>query len=385
MAFKKRLFTPGPTPIPERVLDAMRVSGLHHRTPEFQSLLQRTATAYANLVDSPTTPVFLSGSGTAAMDAALSQCVAADETLCVLHAGKFGERWVQIANTRSLTVAEYSRPWGSSIEEDSFRRFIKEHAAAAALCMQYCETSTAVLHPLDSIQKIMHEEAPDMLLIVDGITAVGTCDISMQASGIDVLLCGSQKALMLPPGLAMVTASERAWKKMESTPSTQYYLDLVKERRSQEQGSTAFTPAIAIIAGLDAVLNMMHEEGLPAVYLRHQQMRDIFRTTLSAFGFSLTGDDGYAPPGVTLAQSTDTRNADQLRKDLLEETGIRCAGGQDSFKGKVIRFGHMGYHDVLDSCGVLYAVARCLKKQGIPDSDLEEGLSVLASSYLSLS
>ena len=256
MTFKNRLFTPGPTPIPEQVLDAMRVSGLHHRTPEFQSILERTAEAYAALVDSPTAPVFLSGSGTAAMEAALSHCVADDESLCVLNAGKFGERWLQIAEKRGLKVHEHTCQWGESIEEERFRRFIQKNSDAAAFCMQHCETSTAVLHPLGRIQAILQEEAPDMLLLVDGITAVGTIEISMVSHGIDVLLCGSQKALMLPPGLAMITASKRAWKKMEATAPSHFYLDILKERRSQEKGSTAYTPAIPIIVGLDAVLHL---------------------------------------------------------------------------------------------------------------------------------
>lgn len=383
MVLKQRLFTPGPTPIPERILKAMQVPFLHHRTAEFTEYLQDASQRYQRLVESPTLPVFLTSSGTAAMEAALSQATAAGDKVVVVNGGKFGERWTEIANACGLSVIEICVEWGTTVSEEKFRETLSANPDCRAVCLQYCETSTAVLHPVRNLQKIIAEICPEALSIVDGITAVGTMPVSMKADGIDILLCGSQKALMLPPGLAMVTASERAWERIKKARNFRYYLDLETERKNQIKGVTAWTPAIPLVAGLKEVLCMLEEEGLENVYRRHSNMQLLCRETLLASGFTLTASD-CAPPGVTAGFPPEGADSEKLRSYCQKSAGIQLAGGQDQYKGKIVRFGHMGYQDELDMVSVLYSVASALSEQGVEEKLIEQGLQKLSQIYLSI-
>jgi aspartate aminotransferase-like enzyme len=341
----ERLMTPGPTHIPERVFHAMQQPAMHHRTGEFKAIFLSCCQKLQTLLDSETLPVLLACSGSGAMEAALLNACLAGQKIIVVNAGKFGDRWSRIAERLDLAIVEITAPWGESFSEEQLVDVVKNNSDAAAFCMQQSETSTTVQHPVEMVTKVLKTHAPDTLLIVDAISSAATCKISARELGIDLLILGSQKALMLPPGLAGIAASKRAWNVIESrneqalVPSL--YFDLLTERKSQEKGVSAWTPAMNIILGLQEVLTMLEEEGHEHVYRRHQIASNACRAALTELGFTLLAESNPAP-GVTGGFPPEGIDSEKLRSTLLSQSGIRIAGGQDQFKGKIVRIGHMG-------------------------------------------
>jgi aspartate aminotransferase-like enzyme len=370
---KQLLLTPGPTWIPERIFHAMHVPHMHHRTPEFEGSFKKALQNLTELTDAQETPILLSASGTGAMEAALRNCFAPHETIIVVNGGVFGERWVKIARAIDLTVVEIKVEPGTSPTLDQILSTVKAHPAAKGLAIQVTETSTTVNHQIKEVGHLLAQHAPEMLYVVDAVSALCTLPLSITHDSIDVLVAGSQKALMLPPGLALLMMSTKAWDAIRKKKSSRsFYFDLLAERKAHEQGTSAWTPAMNIILGLNEAFTMMKEEGFDAMYARHAQLSLVTRAGLKALGFKLITET-HPSPAVTGAFPPEGFDAETIRSDILEDSGVRIAGGQDFYKGKVIRIGHMGYVQVSDMLTALHALERALVKRGAPRSLLGVG------------
>ncbi len=372
---KERLFTPGPTTIPLRVLQAMQVPAMHHRTDLFKQILQESISGIKSLIESDTDPIFVTASGTGAMEAALINICSPQDKVIVLNAGQFGQRWIDLAVRLKLNPIEIKCEWGSSVTEDTLRSVLRKHSDAKLFCLQCCETSTAVLHPLDLISKSIKEVAPEMLLVVDAISAIATLPINVKELGIDILVAAAHKGLMLPPGLSFLALSERAWSEAEKLDKRAFYFDLCLERESHQKGTTSWTPAIPLFLGLNESLRMIREEGLDNVYARHAQLSRATRAGLTALGVKLLAAE-YPSPGVSAAYPLKDCSAEELRSIALKQLGIRLAGGQGSLKGKIFRIGHMGYCDRFDVLNALAAVELALLRMG---ADVESGQALSAA------
>lgn len=360
--FKERLLTPGPTPIPLRILQAMERPLLHHRSEVFKQELKRAAEGLRWLCGWESDPVFLACSGTGAMEASiLNTCKPGDEIISV-NAGAFGARWRSIGERLGLVVHEMKLEWGTAADPQQVRQFVAEHPTARAFCIQHSETSTTALHPLERILPEVKALAPQMLTIVDGISSCVTTPMPGTSATIDMYIAGSQKAFMLPPGLSMVLISAHGWRAIEETPKRSLYFDLALERASLAVGETSWTPASTIIVGLNASIEMFREEGLDAIYARHALLARIARDGCLALGCRLIAAEA---PGtsVTGIFPPEGINADTLRTEVRKRFGIRLAGGQGKFKGAVVRIGHMGHVDpfeVMNSVLALGLTARAL-------------------------
>jgi aspartate aminotransferase-like enzyme len=362
MPEKTRLLTPGPTPLPECVRLALARDMLHHRKSEFMTIMRR-AQENLRLLFGTAGPVLpLSCSGTGAMEAAVCNLFQPGEKVLVAEAGKFGQRWGQIAASRELEVVTLSAPWGEAVAAWDVEEKLRENPAIAGVLLQHSETSTGVMHPVREVADICRRL--DTLLVVDGISAVGLCPCPMDEWGIDCLLTGSQKGLMLPPGLALLAFSPRAWKKAESTPQGCFYFNLVKERDSLTgKGQTRFTPPVNLIVGLDESLALLLKDGLEAVYRKQWALTMLARTGVSAMGFSLFAREHFAW-GITSVLLPEGVDGAQVLRCAAEKFGVYMAGGQDHLKGRLVRIGHMGHVDWADVTAGLFALNQGIKEAG---------------------
>lgn len=344
---KEHLFTPGPTHIPAQVFAAMAQSTLHHRTERFEQIFDSARKQYSAMLGGEHETIFLASSGSGAMEAALINAVQPGEKIIYINGGKFGERWGDIAKALGLIAIEILAEPGTSPDPDTIATVVKEHHDARAFCVQYTESSSATLHPVPKISEQVHALAPEMLIVVDAISAVATLDIPLGKLPIDILVGASQKALMLPPGLAMLSINQRAWKVIESIPRRSLYFNLPEERKAHKKSTSAWTPAMNIILGLDCSLRLLNEEGLGHVYQRHAIAAEATRAGLSALGLPLLAPR-FPAPGVTAALLPADIDAEKVREHLFSHYGMQIAGGQDKLKGRIIRIGHMGYMNAFD-------------------------------------
>lgn len=377
--YKERLLTPGPTQIPLRVLQAMERPQLHHRSDVFKRELLKACEGMRWVCGWENDPIFLACSGTGALEAAvLNSCKAGDRIISI-NAGAFGARWKAIGERLGLTVHELALNWGEVASVDAVTELVTKHRNARAFCIQHSETSTTVLHPVRAILEQVKAIAPDMLTVVDGISSCLTTPMPGDSGLIDMYIAGSQKAFMLPPGLAMIMISNRGWQAIEETPRRSLYFDLLLERKSLKSGETSWTPASTIIVGLNAAIEILREEGLEAVYARHELLSRINRAGLSALGFSLLAEDAPCP-SVTGFKPPTGLDADTLRTEIRKRYGVRLAGGQGVLKGGIIRVGHMGNIDPFDAVNGLLAIgltARALGARIDPRLGVDAALGLL--------
>ena len=360
---KQHLFTPGPTHIPPQVFAAMAQPTLHHRTEAFERVFDSAKKGYSTLVGGDHETIFLASSGSGAMEAALTNAVKPGEKIIYINAGKFGERWGDISRALSIEAIQIFAEAGQSPELSIIADVVKNNLDARAFCVQYTESSTALLHPVPEISRLVHQLAPEMLIFVDAISAVATLDIPLAQLPIDILIGASQKALMLPPGLAILSISARAWNVIESIPRRSLYFDLPLERKVHKKSTSAWTPAMNIILGLDCSLKMLQEEGLMQTYKRHSIAAEVARAGLTSLNLKLLSEH-YPAPGVTAAILPNNIDAEKVREKLVADFAIQIAGGQDELKGKIIRIGHMGYMTAFDVITALSALEIVLKKFG---------------------
>ncbi len=361
--YKERLLTPGPTPIPLRILQAMERPLLHHRSEVFKQEIKRACEGMRWACGWDSSPIFLACSGTGAMEASvLNTCNPGDEIITV-NGGAFGARWRSIGERLGLIVHELTVPWGNAATVGEVRAFVSAHPSAKAFCIQHSETSTTVLHPLEEILPEVKKIAPKIVTIVDGISSCMTTPMPGSPATIDIYIAGSQKGFMLPPGLAIVFLSSHGWSVVDETPKRSLYFDLALERASLVAGETSWTPASTIIVGLNAALEMFREEGLEAMYARHALLARIAREGVIALGCRLLAPEA---PGtsVTGLFPPDGINADTLRNEVRKRLGIRLAGGQGKYKGAVVRIGHMGHVDPFEVMNAVLAIGMTARALG---------------------
>jgi aspartate aminotransferase-like enzyme len=358
---KHYLLSPGPTPIPNEVALAMSETMIHHRTPQFNHIFDQARQGLKKLFGTKNDVLILASSGTGAMEASVANLFSPGDKVLVINGGKFGERWLNIANAFGLSPVELKVEWGQAVKVDTVEKQMKAHPDLKGVMIQASETSTTVLHPVKEIAKLT-KNGP--LFLVDGVTAVGVVSIPLDEWGLDVLVTGSQKAMMLPPGLGFIALSDRAWERTKQAKLPRFYFDLNLERKNQQKGSGAFTPAVSLIFGARASLEMMQREGLDRVYARHARMSRATRAAATALGLKLLAPDSPSPAatGVYLPDGID---ADQVLDYLRDHMNITLAEGQDQLKGKVIRIAHVGYMGAFDVITAVAALEMVLRKFGV--------------------
>ena len=358
---KQLLLAPGPTPVPARVRLAMAQPMFHHRTPQFSALFAEVRDGLRQLFQTEEDVLVLASSGTGAMEASVANLFSPGDKVLVINGGKFGERWLNISNAYGLNPIDLKVGWGEAVKVADVEQQLKAHPDIRGVMVQASETSTTVFHPVKEIAKLT-QNGP--LFLVDGVTAVGVVPLSMDEWGIDVLVTGSQKALMLPPGLGFIALSDRAWEKTKQAKLPRFYFDLNLERKNQQKGSGAFTPAVSLIFGVRASLRMLEREGLENVYARHARLCKATRAAATALGLKLLAPDSPSPAatGIYLPNGID---ADQVLEYLRDKMNITLAEGQDQLKGKVIRIAHIGYMGAFDVITAIAALEMALRKFGV--------------------
>ena len=357
---KQYLLSPGPTPIPNEVALAMAETMMHHRTPQFNKIFDEAREGLKKLFATKNDVLILAASGTGAMEASVANLFSPGDKVLVINGGKFGERWLNIANAFGLNPIEMKVEWGQAVKVADVEKQLKAHPDLQGVMIQASETSTTVFHPVQEIAKLT-KNGP--LFLVDGVTAVGVVPLPLDEWNIDVLVTGSQKALMLPPGLSFIALSDRAWEKTKQAQLPRFYFDLNLERKNQQKGSGAFTPAVSLIFGVRASLAMMQREGLANVYARHARLCRATRAAAKALGLRLLAPDSPSPAatGIYLPEGID---ADAVLEYLRDKMNVVLAEGQDQLKGKAIRIAHIGYMGGFDVITAIAALEMALRKFG---------------------
>ena len=356
------LLTPGTTPVPERILKAMSQCNIHHRSEEFTAILQEVWNNLRFAFQTQNPVYLLASSGTGGMEAAVANAFSPGDKVIVVDSGKFGERWGGIGKVYGLEVVTIKVEWGRAVDPQQIGDLLRTHPDTVGVLFQACETSTGVMHPVKGIADIVHENS-DALLVCDAITGTGVFSIPADEWGIDIVVSGSQKAFMLPPGLAFISASPRAWKRIEQCSSPRFYLDLKRERKSYEKGTTAYTPAISLILGLREALLMMRDEGLSARFERTASLAQVTQEGFKSMGLELFASNALSP-SLTAVKSPPGIDSGQLVKKLRSQYNIWIAGGQDQLKGKIFRVSHMGAVGAKDLAEGMKAINNVLTDLG---------------------
>src|SRR5690349_14621801 len=380
MLRKNRLFTPGPTPLLPAAQTAMASFSLHHRTADFRALYTRTLSDLKDFVGTRNDVLILSSSGTGAMEGSISNLTSPGDRVLVLTAGKFGERWRDLAKAYGCQVDVIEKPYGETFSLDEVRA--KLTPETRAVYVQATESSTGARHDVKGIAKLVRANGDDTLFIVDAITGLGTTHLDVDGWGIDVIIGGSQKALMIPPGLAYCAVSERAWKRMDASKSPRYYFDFRKERKSNAKGETAFTPATSLWAGLGAALDFVRQmgsgdlaAGRKALVDNAELAAEMTRAGTRALGLKLfTSSPGAALTPVVSPAGLDSG---KIVKEFRESFSAVVANGQGDMKGKLFRIAHIGYYDFIDTVGILAALEHVLAT--VTDKPVEYGVAVRAA------
>ena len=359
---KKYLFTPGPAPVPPEVLQEISRPIIHHRTPEFSAVLDEARELMKPLLGTKQDVILLSSTGTGAMEAAVTNLLAPGEAAVFVNGGKFGERWGKLLAAHGMAAHPINVEWGRAVRPEQVEAALKSRPEARAVFVQASETSTCAVHPVAEIAAITRRR--DVMLIVDGITSVGVFEQKMDEWGLDALVTGSQKALMLPPGLGMIALSARGWERAQNNKTPRFYFDLNRELKAQrDEHTTAWTASVALVFGLHKALSMIHGEGLPRVFARHQLLAEAARAAAPALGLKLLAPDNPAP-GVTGILTPPAIDGSKLVRYLRDDLGVSVQGGQDQMKGKLVRIGHMGYFAPFDVLVAISALELALKGLG---------------------
>ena len=361
---KKYLFSPGPTMLPPEVLLKMAEPIMHHREPEFEKIFSEIREELKYLFQTKNEVLIFTSSGTGAMEGAVSNILSKGDKALVIRGGKFGERWGEICKAYGIEFISIDVEWGKAVDPRQIQKTLESNPAIRAVYTQASETSTGARHPIREIAEIVkkHEET---VVVVDAITGIGVFHIPMDEWGIDVLISGSQKALMLPPGLAFAALSDKAWKFVERSNLPKFYFDFKKELKSAQKNQNSFTPAISLFIGLRESLHLIRTEGLEAVFQRHEKLAEATRVAVKALGLELYAPDSPSN-AVTAVKVPEGIQGGKLKNLFFDKFGITVAGGQDQAKGKIIRIAHLGYYGRLDMVMVISALEMLLKEMGYP-------------------
>jgi aspartate aminotransferase-like enzyme len=360
---KYQLMAPGPTPVPSQVLLAMAQPMIHHRTPEYDALFREVRAGLRWLFETSQEVVTLTCSGTGAMEAAVANTLSAGDTVAVVNAGKFAERWIELARVYGLRTVEITAPFGQTVEASRLADALRREPGISAVLVQHSETSTGVLHDVRAYAEVTR--ASDAILMVDAVSSLGIAALPMDAWGVDVVVAGSQKGLMLPPGLAFCALGERAWDRTRTSTLPKYYFDLAAERKWAVKNEPRFTPAVSIVVGLREVIKMLQAEGLPNVFARHDRLARATRAGVEALGLGLFAK-ATPSPALTAVVAPAGVDSEKIVAAYSEGHNVTIAGGQGEMKGQLFRLGHMGYATEPDVIVALATFEQILADLGIP-------------------
>jgi aspartate aminotransferase-like enzyme len=370
---KYQLMAPGPTPVPSQALLAMAQPILHHRTPEYEALFTEVRDGLKRIFQTEADIVPLACSGTGAMEAAVVNSLSAGDAVVVVRAGKFGERWAEIARAFGLQVIELVAPYGETVPAERVAEALARTPAIRAVLTQHSESSTGVLHDVRGMAAVTRRT--DTLLIVDAVSSLAIANLEMDRWGVDVVVAGSQKGLMLPPGLGLCALSERAWARAKTSTLPKYYFDLTQERKFVVKAEAHFTPAVSIVVGLREVIRMLQEEGLANVFRRHDRLARATRAGVEALGLELFAK-ATPSPALTSVRAPAGVDGEKIVAAFSKSHNITIAGGQGAMKGQIFRLGHMGYAAEFDTISALAALEQVLVELGVP---VDFGASVRAA------
>src|ERR1700694_35848 len=381
MLLKNRLFTPGPTPLLPAAQTAMASFAMHHRTADFRALYTRVLADMKDFIGTRNDVLVLASSGTGAMEGSVSNLNSPGDKVLVLTAGKFGERWRDLAKAFGCAVEVLSAPYGGTLSLEDVRQ--KLTADVRAVYVQATESSTGARHDIRGIAKLVRALGDETLLVVDAITGLGTTHFDVDGWGIDVIIGGSQKALMIPPGLAYCAVSERAWKRMETAKSPRYYFDFRKERKAAAKGESAYTPATSLFAALGAALDFIRQmgngdlvAGREALVNNAELAAEMTRAGALALGLKLFAPSAPAA-ALTAIQSPGGVDSGAIIRQFRESFAAVVANGQGEMKGQLFRIAHLGYYDYLDTVGILAALEHVLAS--VTGRPVEYGSAVRAA------
>jgi len=369
MSEKRYLLTPGPTPVPPEVLAAISKPIIHHRGPDFKPIYERSLTRLREVFRTDQDVLLFGAAGTGAMESAVANLCSPGERVLVVSAGHFGERWRSIASAYGAEVEALEYEWGEIPSAEDVAARLQELGGAKAVFITHSETSTGVVCDLQSLAAAVSEHGA--LSVVDAVSSLGAVPLETDGWGLDVVVSGSQKALMTPPGLAMTSVSERAWAGRGEAP--RFYFDWERTQKGQAALNAPFTPPVSLVAGLDVALGILLDQGLDAVFERHVCLGRACREGAKAMGLELFSPDDDRSAVVTAIRAPDGIDATELVRSLRDRFGITIANGQGVLKGKIFRIGHIGYFDVFDITTALAAVEVLLADLG---AELERGVAV---------
>jgi len=358
---KSRLFTPGPTPVPEETLLELARPVTYHRSAESKAILAEMTADLKYVFQTANTVLTLTASGTGGMDACVSSCLAAGEKAILLTAGRWGERWKGVLKAYAANLVTVEVPYGKAVTPAMLDAALKEHPDAKLVFATLSETSTGVGHDVEAFGKLVAKTGA--LLAVDAISGLGAMECRTDAWSIDLCVTGSQKALMLPPGLAYVAVSDKAWTKIDATPVRNFYLDLRRYRKAMLESDTPFTPANTLIRAQRASLKRIRAEGIEALWARHTKMAAACRAAVTAMGLELFPERPNS--GLTVITVPAGVDGSAVLKTLEKTYGYKLADGQDSMKGKIWRLSHMGYTDAFEVLGAIAALELVLASSGV--------------------
>ena len=358
---KNYLLTPGPTPLPPQVCEALGRPIIHHRTPQFQAVLKEVTEGLKYVFQTKKDVFILASSGTGAMEAAVSNLLSPGDTVITVQGGKFGERWTEIAQAYGINAEVIDVKWGEAVFPSEIEKRLKANPKIKAVFTTLCETSTGAASDIEAIGKTVKDTKA--VLVVDAISGLGAIDLKTDAWSVDVVVSGSQKGLMLPPGLGFISLSPKAAKLIESSKCPKYYFDLKEAKKALDKTDTPFTPAIGLIIALNEALKMMKQDGLENIFARHKKMADAARAAIKALGLEL-----FAPAAasdvVTAVVVPAGIDGEKLVKTMRDTDGVTIAGGQAELKGKVFRIAHMGHIEEFDIIAGISCLEKVLTQMG---------------------
>jgi aspartate aminotransferase-like enzyme len=370
---KDYLMTAGPTPLPPSVLAAMAEPVVYHRAPAFDALFARVLQRLPALFATQNDVLVLTGSGTAAMDSAVSNLVRPGQAILACAAGKFGERWIELGEAYEADVVRHEPGWGTRLDAGEIDRLLAGRPDVDLVYATLSETSTGVVHDVRALAEVARTH--DAMLVVDAISGLGAAELRQDEWGIDVVVTGSQKALMSPPGLGFVSVSQRALDRAAAQPAGRYYLDWNRAVAEQRKGATPFTPAVTLLRALDAALDLIEAEGLASVLARHDLLARAARAGVQGMGLELYGDPDERSTVVTALELPESIDGGKV-PGLLRERGITANGGQSQLKGRILRIAHCGYFGAFDVLTILAGLELVLHELG---ADVELGSGVAAA------
>jgi aspartate aminotransferase-like enzyme len=374
VAEKRYLFTPGPTPVPPEVLEAMSRPIIHHRSSDFRKILERCLARLQEVYRTDGDVLLYTASGTGGMESAVSNLTRPGDRVLAVSAGHFGERWAEMARNFGCEADELRYEWGEAPAPEDLVQRLSELGGANVVFMTHSETSTGVVADVQGLAAVAKEAGA--LVVVDAVSSLGAVPLETDAWGLDAVVSGSQKALMTPPGVATVSVSADAWSAVADDAPARYYFDWRRTRYAQASFDPSFTPAVSVIVGLDVALGLLLEEGLEQAFERHASLGRACRAGVKAMGLELFSPDDDRSAVVTAINAPDGIDSSELVQTLRDRHGIVLAPGQGPLKGKIFRIGHIGYYDVFDITTALAGVELVLSELG---ADIERGVAVTAA------